>query len=101
MVRILVLVALLLTTALLPGQTSSSLSPVVKPFVTVDACVFALTHVRVIDGTGAPAREDQTIVVADGKIAAIGDAAKTQLPAGARVMEMRDYSVIRGLRIGP
>jgi len=57
--------------------------------------------VRVIDGTGAPAREDQTIVVADGKIAAIGDAAKTQVPAGARVMEMRDYSVIPGLRIGP
>jgi hypothetical protein len=30
----------------------------------------ALTHVRVIDGTGAAAREDQTVIVDHGKIAA-------------------------------
>ena len=35
-----------------------------KQFVKVDAPVVAITHVRVIDGTGAPARADQTIVIA-------------------------------------
>ena len=45
------------------------------PFIKVHAPVVALTHVRVIDGTGAPARENQTLVIRDGNIAAIGDAA--------------------------
>ena len=35
--------------------------PGVKPFLATDAPVIALTHVRVIDGTGAAAREDQTV----------------------------------------
>jgi hypothetical protein len=39
------------------------LAPGVKLFVAVDAPEIALEHVRVIDGTGAPPREDQTIVM--------------------------------------
>ena len=41
------------------GQQRSALSPAVAPFVSVDAPIVALTHVRVVDGTGAPPREDQ------------------------------------------
>ena len=37
---------------------AQTLSPEVRQFVKVDAPVVALTHVRVIDGTGAAARED-------------------------------------------
>src|ERR1035438_6952278 len=44
----------------LVAQTLSPLSPEVRRFVTVDAAVVALTHVRVIDGTGAAARGDPT-----------------------------------------
>ena len=87
----------LLIVSALAAQAPQALSPGVKPFVTVDAPVFALTHVRVIDGTGAPAREDQTVVVAAGKIQAIGAAASTTIPAGAKVLELRDYTVIPGL----
>jgi len=39
-----------------------------KQYIKVDAPVVALTHVRVIDGTGAAAREDQTVVINRGKI---------------------------------
>lgn len=42
---------------------AQKLSPEVREFVTVDAPTVALTHVRVVDGTGAPAREDQTVVL--------------------------------------
>ncbi len=73
------------------------LSPAAKAFVSVDAPVFALTHVRVIDGTGAPAKDDQTVVVSGGKIQAIGPAAEVQPPAGATVVEKRGYTVIPGL----
>ena len=51
------------------------LSPEVKEFVRVSAPVLALEHVRVIDGTGAPAREDQTVILAKGKIESIAKAA--------------------------
>ncbi len=73
------------------------LSPAVKGFVTVDAPVFVLTHVRVIDGTGAPAREEQAIVVSNGTITALGDAATTQVPAGAKVLDFTGYTVIPGI----
>ena len=44
----------------------------VREFVAVDAPVVALTNARVIDGTGAPVRPGQTIVVVNGAIEAIG-----------------------------
>ncbi|HLW78422.1 MAG TPA: amidohydrolase family protein [Terriglobia bacterium] len=81
------------------------LSDFVKSFVTVDAPVFALTHVRVIDGTGAPPLEDQTIVVDHGRIQSIrpsggpsgGPAAGAAVPAGAKVIALTGYTVIPGL----
>jgi len=71
--------------------------PGVEPFVTVNAPVVALAHVRVIDGTGAPPREDQTIVIDHGKIAAVGPAASTPAPSGAQVLELAGHTVIPGI----
>src|SRR5512146_2457497 len=79
------------------AQAPTQLSPAVKAFVAIDAPLFALTHVRVIDGTGGPVREDQTIVVSAGKIQAIGDAATTAVPPGARAIEARGSTVIPGI----
>jgi imidazolonepropionase-like amidohydrolase len=69
----------------------------VREFVKVDAPVVALTHVRVIDGTGAPAQEDQTIVLANGKIQSVSPAGSASIPQDARVLDLRGYSVIPGL----
>lgn len=69
----------------------------VRPFVSVDASVVALTNARVIDGTGAPAREGQTIVLRDGRIAVIGETSRTRPPADARVIDLTGKSVIPGL----
>ena len=66
-------------------------------FVRVGSKTFALTHVRVIDGTGAAAAEDQTVVVSDGKITAVGPAASTAVPAGAQTLDMTGYTVLPGL----
>jgi len=46
-----------------------------QQFIRVEAAVIALTHVRVIDGTGAAPLEDQTIVITDGKIQSIASTA--------------------------
>ncbi len=75
---------------------AQNLSPEVKAFVKVDAPVIALTHVRVIDGTGAAARDDQIIIISQGKIEAVGDAAVT-IPAGAQVLDLHGHTVIPGL----
>jgi enamidase len=74
-----------------------TLSNAVRQFVSVDTAIVALTHVRVIDGTGAPARENQTLIVRDGRIAAVGDAANTQVPAGAQILDLTGKSVLPGL----
>ena len=76
------------------GQT---LSPEVREFVKVDAPVVALTHVRVIDGTGAAAREDQTIILSHGKIESVSDASSANVPKDAQVIDLHGYSVIPGL----
>jgi enamidase len=74
-----------------------AISNAVKGYVTSDAPVIALTNVRVIDGTGAPARERQTIVVRDGVITELGDASRITAPAGAAVIDLAGRTVIPGL----
>ena len=69
----------------------------VAPFVTVNAPVFVVNHVRVIDGTGAAPQEDHAIVVANGKIQAMGPAATVQVPSGAQRFDRAGYTIIPGL----
>ena len=73
------------------------LSPLVRGFVKVDAPVVVLTHVRVIDGTGAAGREDQTVVISKGRIESVSDSAPANVPGNARVLDLHGYSVIPGL----
>jgi imidazolonepropionase-like amidohydrolase len=74
-----------------------TLSANVRQYVAIDTPIVVLTHVRVIDGTGAPPRENQSIVVRDGRITSLGDAATIQQPAGAQVLDLTGKSVIPGL----
>jgi enamidase len=88
--------ALSLAAAALPAQRPT-LSRNVLQYVAIDTPTVALTHVRVIDGTGARPRDNQTIIVRDGRIAALGDAASIQIPSGAQVLDLTGKSVIPGL----
>ena len=81
----------------LAAQAANSLAPGVREFVKVSAPVVALTHARVIDGTGSPVRTDQTIVIADGKIQSIGDSSSESVPSGAQVIDLTGKTVIPGL----
>jgi imidazolonepropionase-like amidohydrolase len=79
------------------SQAKPKLSPAVNAFVKEDANVIALTHVRVVDGTGSAPRADQTLVIADGKIVALGDAGTAKIPGGAKVLDLTGRTVIPGL----
>jgi imidazolonepropionase-like amidohydrolase len=76
---------------------AQTFSPAVKQFVKIDAPVVALTHVRVIDGTGAAAREDQTVVLSHGKFESVSDASSANVPKDAQVVDLHGYTVIPGL----
>jgi imidazolonepropionase-like amidohydrolase len=76
---------------------AQTLSPEVREFVKVDSPVVALSHVRVTDGTGGPVREDETIVLAKGKIESIASAGSANVPKDAQVLDLHGYSVIPGL----
>jgi len=91
------IVTILLLVACSAVVVAQVLSPQVRGFVKVDAPTVALTHVRVIDGTGAAAREDQTVVISKGKIESVSDAASASVPQDAQVLDLRGYSVIPGL----
>src|SRR5215471_18753505 len=73
------------------------LSPQAREFVKIDAPTIVLTHARVIDGPGGPARQNQTIIIRDGKIAALSDGSRIASPAGAIVIDLTGKSVIPGL----
>ncbi|HVG32279.1 MAG TPA: amidohydrolase family protein [Pyrinomonadaceae bacterium] len=68
-----------------------------QQFVRVEAPLVALAHVRVIDGTGAAARDDQTIVISNGKIQSVGPSANANLPRNILTLDLQGYTVLPGL----
>ncbi|HVF23817.1 MAG TPA: amidohydrolase family protein [Pyrinomonadaceae bacterium] len=68
-----------------------------QQFIRVEAPLIALTNVRVIDGTGAAPRDDQTILIQGGKIQSVGPTASTTYPADARTLDLKGYTVLPGL----
>jgi imidazolonepropionase-like amidohydrolase len=61
------------------------------------APALAITHVTVIDATGAPAQPDQTVIIKDGRIVALGKSADTPVPAGAETVDGTGKFLIPGL----
>jgi enamidase len=92
-VRVFALFAAGVLAAVQPPQFSNA----VRNFIKVDAPVVALINARVIDGTGAPAKEKQTLVIRGGNIAAIGDTGRVAVPEGATTIDLAGKSVMPGL----
>jgi hypothetical protein len=59
--------------------------------------VLVFTHVTVIDATGAEAKPDMTVVIRDGRIAALGRSGKIRPPKSARVVDASGKFLIPGL----
>jgi imidazolonepropionase-like amidohydrolase len=76
---------------------SPELSKTVQEFVRVRGPKIFLTHVRIIDGTGAPAVEDQNVVIEAGKIAVVEKGSDVAVTAGTTVLDLHGYTVIPGL----
>ena len=86
-----------LAAAPLAAQTYEQLGAGARRFVSVPETHVVLEHVRVVDGTGAAPKDDQTIIIRDGRIAAMGPAASMKIPEGARRMDLAGHTVIPGI----
>jgi imidazolonepropionase-like amidohydrolase len=69
----------------------------VRSFQVPMAPVVALVDVNVIDGTGGPARAHQTLIIKDGRIAALGPVGAVRIPAGAERRQLTGGTVLPGL----
>ncbi len=90
-------VFLLLLASLTVRAQGPELSKAVQELVRVNAGKVVLTHVRVIDGTGAPAVEDQNVVIENGKITAIHQGADLTADNNNAVLDLHGYTVIPGI----
>ncbi|HVU20330.1 MAG TPA: amidohydrolase family protein [Pirellulales bacterium] len=63
-------------------------------FIAYNQPVIAFTHAEIVDGTGAAPKYDQTLIVRDGRIAAIG--AHVRVPRSATVIDARGKTLLPG-----
>jgi imidazolonepropionase-like amidohydrolase len=95
MTRMLPVLIAIMALSATDARAQRDLAPQVRAFVRSDAAAIALTNVRVIDGTGAPARAGQTIVIRDGDIAYVGPAGAAPVD-GAEIIDLADHTVTPG-----
>jgi imidazolonepropionase-like amidohydrolase len=67
------------------------------PYISVKSPLVALTHIRVVDGTGAAALQNATVILSHGKIQSVGSSDSTSVPAGAQIIDLPGYTAIPGL----
>ena len=78
-------------------STTFAQTPDRQQFIRTEAPVIALAHVRVIDGTGGPTKEDQTVLISEGKIQSVEPSATAKPPASAQILDLNGYTVLPGL----
>ena len=74
-----------------------SLSEAAQKYVRVNAPKVILQHVRIIDGTGKPAVENQNVTLERGKIAAMLPGSDVAPSDGTTILNLRGYSVMPGI----
>lgn len=74
-----------------------SFSPVTKQFITVNADTVILTHAKIIDGTGKPSMNDQSIVIIKGKIAKVGNSSTIGFLQSAKTIDCSGKTIIPGM----
>ncbi len=91
------LTTLLLTICLyVPAQDVGKRPGAIRPQPPRGSGVVVLRAARLIDGTGQAAINNAVIVVTDDRITAVGSANNTTVPAGARVIDLGDATLLPG-----
>lgn len=78
------------------AQSAAELGAQARAFVRYDDPVIAITGVQVVDGTGAPPRAGQTVLIEERRIAAVGADGEVEIPADARRVDGSGHTLIPG-----
>jgi imidazolonepropionase-like amidohydrolase len=89
---LIIIAALVLTSAPVAAEFSAT----TKQFILHDSESIALNHVKLIDGTGGAVLDNQTVVITDGRISAMGDSETTAIPDGVELIEAKGKTLIPG-----
>lgn len=79
------------------AQAAGELSEDVREYVSVEEPVVAITGVTLLDGTGAPAARERTVVIREGRIDAVGPDGEVEVPEDARTIDGSGHTLIPGL----
>src|SRR3954454_667952 len=90
---LLLLLALGAAPAPAPPPATAKFSPADAAFVAYPGGELLFEHVQLVDGTGAAPRRDVSVLVRDGRIAAIGN---VRAPAGTTVIDGRGRTLLPG-----
>src|SRR5664279_4516952 len=95
--RRLLLLLFVLTSIASYAQQLPALAPLTQKYVRVNSLRVVLAHVRVIDGTGKPATDDQNVVIESGKIVAVQPGSDVGSSNGVTVLDLHGYTVMPGI----
>ena len=79
------------------AQTPAKPNPEVARYIKVDAPKVVLTHVRIIDGTGAAPLEDRNVVIEGSRITSVSAGSDVAAAKGQTVLDLHGATVIPGL----
>jgi len=88
---------LVLMGSLVAVAAAQTFSAQVSPFIRFPAGSIALTDAKVIDGTGKPAREHQTVILQNDRIVATGNQKDITIPPNATVIPCTGKTIVPGL----
>jgi imidazolonepropionase-like amidohydrolase len=78
-------------------SNAQQFSPYVQQFIAVNTDTLALTHVKIVDGTGGPSRSDQTVIVIKGRITKIGNSANVNVSQISKTIDCTGKTIIPGM----
>lgn len=82
--------------AALPQVANAQLPDSDRALIAYDQKSIALTHVQLVDGTGAPPKADMTVLIRDGRISAVGPSRSIRPPADATVLNGSGKTLLPG-----
>ncbi|HXD79027.1 MAG TPA: amidohydrolase family protein [Puia sp.] len=80
----------------LPCISQTSFFPGVQKFIDYDTAVITFIHCKLADVKHLSVLEDQTVIVRNGRIAAVGDSKELSAPAGSTVIDLTGKSLLPG-----
>jgi enamidase len=92
-----VVITALSTATVVRAQSLPGSKEEVAKFIQLRANSIILDNVRVIDGTGAPPKQNQSIAIAGGRIAAVGNAGTMAAPKETTRLNLEGRTVLPGL----